>query len=271
MFEMYSLISGSSGNASLVTNGKVHILIDCGTSGRRALELIKQTGISPESLSAVLVTHEHSDHTKGVGIIARRLGLPVYATAGTHNAMDIGRIDDDARVTVKPGADLEIGGIGIVPFSIPHDAAEPCGYSFMFENTKLTIATDIGHITDGLMDAIRGSQSIILESNHDVDMLRFGEYPYPLKQRILSDIGHLSNETAAETALELVKSGTEHIMLGHLSDKNNMPEIAKMEVFNKLTDNGVKIDTDVTLQVAERYSVTRFSALDTAGPGISLH
>lgn len=265
MFEIYSLISGSSGNASLVTNGKVHILIDCGTSGKRAFELIQSTGISPESISAVLVTHEHSDHTKGVGIVARRLRLPVYATAGTHAAMDIGRLDDGSRIVIRPGTELEIGGIGVLPFSIPHDAAEPCGYSFFFGNTKLTVATDIGRVTDELMDNIKGSQSIILESNHDIDMLRFGEYPYPLKQRILSDIGHLSNEAAAETALELVRSGTKHIMLGHLSDKNNMPEIAKMEAYNKLTDNGVKIDEDVTLQVAGRYSVTRFSRFGEYG------
>lgn len=258
MFEMYSLISGSSGNASLVTNGNINILVDCGTSGKRAFELIKEAGISPESISAILVTHEHSDHTKGVGIAARKLKVPIYATAGTHGAMSIGKINDNARVIISPGHDFEIGNIGVIPFSIPHDAAQPCGYSFIFENTKFTIATDIGHMTDDLIDSIKGSKSIILESNHDIDMLRYGEYPYPLKQRILGDNGHLSNSTAADTALELVKSGTKHIILGHLSDKNNLPEIAMMETYNKLTDNGVNVGSDMTLQVAGRYTLTKF-------------
>ena len=172
--------------------------------------------------------------------------------------MSIGKIDDNARVIISPGHDFEIGNIGVIPFSIPHDAAQPCGYSFIFENTKFTIATDIGHMTDDLIDSIKGSKSIILESNHDIDMLRYGEYPYPLKQRILGDNGHLSNSTAADTALELVKSGTEHIILGHLSDKNNLPEIAMMETYNKLTDNGVNVGSDMTLQVAGRYTLTKF-------------
>ncbi len=120
------------------------------------------------------------------------------------------------------------------------------------------MATDIGHITDELMDSIKGSESIILESNHDIDMLRFGEYPYPLKQRILGENGHLSNESASAAALELVRSGTRHIMLGHLSNENNRPEIAQLETFNRLTDNGVSVGSDMTLQVARRYEVTLF-------------
>ena len=258
MFEMYSLISGSSGNASLVTNGSESILIDCGTSGKRAMELISHTGIPADTIRAILVTHEHIDHTKGVGIAARKLKIPVYATAGTHGAMNIGKLDDSARVMISPGHDFEIGHIGVIPFSIPHDAAQPCGYSFIFENKKFTVATDIGHITDELMDSIKGSESIILESNHDIDMLRFGEYPYPLKQRILGENGHLSTESASAAALELVRSGTRHIMLGHLSNENNRPEIAQLETFNRLTDNGVSVGSDMTLQVARRYEVTLF-------------
>lgn len=259
MFEMYSLISGSSGNATLLTNGRTHILVDCGASGKRITELIAMAGFDPSNISAILITHEHSDHTKGAGIVSRRFKLPIYATAGTHNAMSIGAIDDSKRVIISPLNSFEIGDIGIIPFNIPHDAAQPCGYSFFCDGIKLSIATDIGHMTNEVIDSIKGSKSVILESNHDIDMLRFGDYPYPLKQRILSDTGHLSNENAAKTALELVQSGTEHIMLGHLSDKNNMPQIALMETYNKLDQNGVRVGTDMTLQVADRYTVTKFN------------
>ncbi len=259
MLELYSLISGSSGNCTLITDGRTNLLLDCGTSGKRAFLALAALGVTPDMIDALLVTHEHSDHTKGIGVIARKLKIPVYATAGTHINMDIGEIKDEQRIAVTPDSQFEIGSIAVCPFSIPHDAADPCGYCFENNETRVGVATDIGHMSDELLSKISGCKSIILESNHDVDMLRYGEYPYPLKQRILSDIGHLSNEMASYTALELVKSGTEHIMLGHLSDKNNLPEIAMMETFNRLSDNGVDVGKDVTLQVANRFEITRFN------------
>ncbi len=259
MLELYSLISGSSGNCTLITDGRTNLLLDCGTSGKRAFLALAALGVTPDMIDALLVTHEHSDHTKGIGVIARKLKIPVYATAGTHLNMDIGEIKDEQRIAVTPDSQFEIGSIAVCPFSIPHDAADPCGYCFENNETRVGVATDIGHMSDELLSKISGCKSIILESNHDVDMLRYGEYPYPLKQRILSDIGHLSNEMASYAALELVKSGTEHIMLGHLSDKNNLPEIAMMETFNRLSDNGVDVGKDVTLQVANRFEITRFN------------
>lgn len=259
MLELVSIISGSSGNCTLATDGRTHILIDCGTSGKRLFAALDRLSISPAMISAILVTHEHSDHTKGVGIAARKLKIPVYATAGTHTSMEIGKLEEQQRQLVRPDITYDIGGIGVTPFSIPHDAADPCGFMFTDGKDKLTVATDIGHISESLLSRIQGSRSIILESNHDTNMLQYGDYPYPLKQRILSDFGHLSNPSAAEAALELVKSGTEHIMLGHLSDKNNLPEIAQMETYNKLMDNGIRVGTDMTLQVAARYDITKFS------------
>ncbi|MBR0366460.1 MAG: MBL fold metallo-hydrolase [Clostridia bacterium] len=256
MLKLYSLISGSSGNCSVVTDGRTHIMIDCGTSGKRATAALERIGIDPKSLSAILVTHEHSDHVQGVGILARRLRVPIYATRGTHAAMGIGSIDDTQIEFVTPDMPVDIFGIEATPFSIPHDAADPCGFSFSDDADKVTIATDIGYMPASLLSRISGSRSIILESNHDIDMLRFGPYPYPLQRRILGERGHMSNKLAAETAIELVKSGTEHIMLGHLSDKNNLPEIAMMETFNRLTDSGVDVGKDVTLQVAARYEIT---------------
>ena len=143
-----------------------------------------------------------------------------------------------------------------MPFSIPHDAAAPVGYSYFAENDKYSLATDIGHMNDYILEHISGSRAVLLESNHDVRMLEYGSYPYPLKRRILSEVGHLSNENAAKCALELVKSGTERIALGHLSRENNRPEIALLETHNALTDAGISVGADVKLTVAKRFEAT---------------
>lgn len=259
MLSFLSLISGSSGNAAFISDGKTNLLIDCGMSGRRLKEALASIDVSTEDLSAILVTHEHTDHTKGVGVVARRYGIPVYATAGTLQCMDTGKIDPALLNTVTADTELEIGSIGIRPFTIPHDAAEPVGYSFFIDQKKYTLATDIGHINEYLMTQLQGSHMILLESNHDIDMLKTGSYPYYLKQRILGSRGHLSNDAASQIIPDLVKSGTEHIMLGHLSRENNLPEIAKLTSQNVLDACGIHAGTDVTLTVADRYQVTRFA------------
>lgn len=258
MLNFISLISGSSGNATYISDGKTNILIDCGTSGKKIEAALKSIDVSPEMLDAILITHEHSDHIKGAGVMARKYSLPIYATAPTHRAMEIGNIEDSQRKLATPKQTFEIGSIAITPFSIPHDAADPVGYTFMSGTESAALATDIGCITNDIKSAIYGCSKVILESNHDIEMLKVGPYPYPLKQRILSDIGHLSNESAALAALDLVNHGAEHIMLGHLSVHNNLPEIAIMETFNILTDAGVKIGKDITLKVADRYKITDF-------------
>lgn len=259
MLELYSLISGSSGNSSLITDGKTHILIDCGTSGKRIFNALSELCIPPDGISAIIVTHEHIDHTKGVGVVARKLKVPVYATDGTHKSMNVGVIPEECINYIQADIPFSVGDILITPFEIPHDAEEPCGFTFTDGVTKAALATDIGEMSDRILSRLYGSKQIILESNHDIDMLRYGDYPFPLKQRILGSHGHLSNEGASYAALELVKNGTEHLMLGHLSEHNNLPEIAMMETFNRLSDNGIKVGTDVTLQVAKRYDITTFS------------
>ncbi len=252
-----SLISGSGGNSTLISDGKTNLLIDCGASGKQIEKSLLDAGVSIREINAVLITHEHSDHTKGIGVLSRRYGFPLYATERTLSSIkNVGEIDPDLKRSITAYKDFEIGTIGISPFSIHHDAADPVGYSFFIDNSKYTIATDTGHISDDLLAAISGSRSIILESNHDVEMLRCGPYPFHLQQRILSDYGHLSNETASEVALKLVKSGTEHIMLGHLSEHNNLPEIAMLETTQVLTNAGMQVGTDVTLQVAHRHNIT---------------
>ncbi len=258
MLKLYSIISGSSGNCSLLTNGKTNILIDCGTSGKRIIEALSKLSVNEKTLSAILITHEHIDHTKGAGILMRRLKVPVYATSGTIRSTELGCVDDSLIHEITHDVTYDINGIGITPFSIPHDAADPCGFILNDGVSRIATATDIGIMTDAILSRLYGCESVLLESNHDIDMLRYGDYPYALKQRILSDIGHLSNKAAAETALKLAENGTKHLMLGHLSDKNNMPTIAQMETYSYLTDNGVNVGSDVTLKVAQRYDITEF-------------
>ncbi len=261
MTTFVSLISGSSGNATYISDGKTRLLIDCGMSGAKLKEALHAIDVMPESIDALLLTHEHIDHTKGAGVISRRYGIPVYATEGTHTTMDVGKIADENIQIITEDTDFEIGSIGIRAFAIPHDASQPVGYNFFIGSAKYSLATDIGKMNTNVIDNIIGSKKILLESNHDVEMLKCGPYPYPLKRRILGEFGHLSNETAAKTALYLVQNGTQNIMLGHLSIENNRPEIAMLETYNLLSQSGVNVGSDMTLQVADRYKPTIFEEL----------
>lgn len=258
MIRFISLISGSSGNASFISDGKTNLLIDCGMSGLKLKEALNAIDVLPESIDALLITHEHIDHTKGAGVISRRYNIPIYATEGTHISMDAGKIADENIRIVSENVTCDINGIGVTPFAIPHDARQPVGYTFSVGSEKYAVATDIGKMNTDILNHITGSKNVILESNHDIEMLRCGSYPFPLKQRILGELGHLSNETAAKTALYLVQHGTEHIMLGHLSKENNRPEIAMLETYNILTNSNVNVGKDMTLQVADRYTPTSF-------------
>ena len=252
-----SLISGSSGNSTLISDGKTNILIDCGASGKCISNALLEAGCSINEIDAVLLTHEHSDHIKGVGVLSRSYGFPIYATEKTHSSIvKVGEINPDLKNNIIPETDFEIGSIVVSPFSISHDAADPVGYSFFIDGNKYTLATDMGYISHSVLDKLKGSKAILLESNHDVEMLRCGPYPFYLQQRILGKYGHLSNETASMTALALAESGTEHIMLGHLSDHNNLPELAMLETDQRLTKAGINIGKDITLQVAQRHSIT---------------
>lgn len=256
MVRFVSLVSGSSGNSSLISDGETTILTDCGMSGAMLKKKLDELEISPEEISAIMVTHEHSDHVKGVGIAARRYGIDVYSTAETLAAMQVGKIDAAQLHAVTPGEMINIGSIGVVPFEIPHDAAHPIGYNFFVNEKKYTVATDIGHMTNGIYKRLEGSEYIILESNHDVEMLKIGPYPFSLKKRILGQLGHMSNDLTAKISAKLAENGTKHIMLAHLSHENNTPEIAEITTKSALEAAGY---TDVDLSVASRYDISYFS------------
>ena len=255
-----SLLSGSTGNCSIVSDGSTTLLTDCGLSASHLDSLLGAVGISPLDITAILITHEHTDHIKGAGVVSRKYGLPVFATCGTHSAMLKARIADENIMNVYPDKDFEIGSIGIRAFSIPHDAAEPVGYNFFLGGKKLSVATDIGYMNSYILDHIKGSTAVILESNHDIEMLKNGRYPEQLKRRILGNFGHLSNRDAADTALTLLKSGTRHIMLAHLSADNNTPRTAIMETANLAAENGFTPGKDFSLSVANRFTPTNFLA-----------
>ena len=255
---IFSLRSGSRGNAALLNSGKNKILIDCGVSGKAITGALAELDVKPEELDGIVVTHEHTDHTSGIGVMMRRYEIPVWATKGTWGAMykSIGKIDDRFIRTLEPGEHFEIGNIGVQPFSIPHDAAEPVGYCFCCKNEKISVATDIGELKKELFEAVKGSKTVILEANHDVNMLEIGPYPIQLKQRIRGNYGHLSNDDAGKAAEFLVRLGTENILLGHLSEENNYPDLALQTVVCALNEADIKVGEDVRLGVAQRSAVS---------------
>ena len=258
MIKFCSLYSGSSGNCIFIGTDRVKILIDAGVSGSRIVDALRGIGEDPEDLSAIFVTHEHSDHIAGAGILSRRYHLPVYATEKTWLAMEkpLGKISPENRVSLTPNSELTIGDICLHAFPIPHDAADPVAYSFTVGEKRLAVATDMGHVTETVRENIKDCDLILLESNHDVDMLKFGPYPAYLKRRILSDHGHLSNLAAADLLTELALSGTKQFFLGHLSQQNNTPACAFETAERMLKERDLKVGQDIALSVAyrDRYS-----------------
>ena len=246
------LFSGSSGNSVYVTDGSTKLLIDAGVSCARIATELKEIGADPHDISAILITHEHSDHIKGAGIFARKYGTPIYATEATWQAMDdkLGDIPAGSRCYLEPGMDFFVGGMNIEPFSTPHDAADSVGYVISTSGgARFGLATDIGCVRGGWLDAVRGCAAVLLESNYDPGMLQAGRYPYELKRRIMSRKGHLSNDDAAEAALALIAAGARQLVLGHLSKENNFPELAYRCCSSALDRDGVG---DISLCVANR-------------------
>lgn len=254
------LFSGSSGNALYVRREDTCVLVDAGLPGKRISEEMQKAGEQIERLGAILVTHEHLDHIAGVGVLMRKYKVPVYATEPTWQAMEgkIGRIPGDLARCIAPGEEFSIGSLLVRPFSIPHDAACPVGYAFEGGGRKLAVATDVGCMEKEWMEAVSGADMLLLEANHDVDMLRAGRYPYDLKKRILSNRGHLSNDDAGIAAVQLCQSGVRQILLGHLSGENNFPELAWESVAMHLRRAGL----DIPLGVASRSGLSGKYRLD---------
>ena len=259
------LFSGSGGNCVYVGTDDMGVLVDAGVSGARVEKELKAIGVSPDCLKAILVTHEHIDHTSGVGVLSRRYDLPVYATKGTWNGMKskLGAVDGKNIIIFDPKEDFYIGDIAVKPFETPHDAAQPCGFVLSCGQASVAIATDLGCVRRSWLQAVQTADIVLLEANYDKDMLNAGPYPYELKCRIACNTGHLSNDAAAEAAVTLAKRGVRRIMLGHLSKENNFPELASQSVLTALQTAGLTVgeEGDVALLLANRDGHSTLHAL----------
>ena len=233
-------------------NDNTHLLIDAGLSGKRVLSSLEEIGVDPMALDGILVTHEHSDHIKGVGILSRKLDLPVYATTKTWEAMEskLGDLSAKNMRDIQAGMDFYIKDLDISPVSIPHDAADPVFYSVMTGGRKMSVCTDLGYVTRSVFNAISDADALLLEANHDLDMLRAGRYPEQLKRRIAGRSGHLSNETCGK-CLSQVAGTVRQVLLGHLSQENNTEQKAHSTIKQILTDNGIG-DSDMNVDVLHR-------------------
>lgn len=254
-----SLSSGSKGNAIFVESEKTKLLVDCGHSGKFIELLLNSIGEEAKNLNAIFVTHEHVDHIKGVGVLSRRYNLPIIANEKTWIAMKpmIGKIEAKNIMAFKSNTFFSFRDLDVHAISTHHDAVDPVAYIFYQKNQKISIMTDTGIVTPVMADAIRGSNVYLLEANHDVDMLLKGPYPYSLKQRILSEHGHLSNEMAKYTLEDVLEGKNEKIILGHLSDENNLEELAFSDVNKHLIDLGLDVGKDVELGVAPKLQADR--------------
>ncbi len=251
----WPVFSGSSGNAVYIAYNDTHLLIDAGISASRLDEALKKVGADLKSLDGVLVTHEHSDHISGLNVISRRYGVPVYANAAAWAAMEKKVCaPSSATKLFQTGAAFHIKDLCISTFRTPHDAAEPVGYAITGGAFTACVMTDLGHTPKSVLECAKGADIVLLESNHDVGMLEMGHYPEYLKRRILSDKGHLSNESAGKAAVQLARAGVRNIVLGHISKENNEERVAYDAVGDALAQDGFSPD-DVNLGIAyrERY------------------
>lgn len=222
------LASGSTGNITYIESDQIKLLVDCGFSGKQTEKLLQKIDRRPEDLSAILVTHEHSDHIKGVGVMARRYGLDVYANQKTWQAIEnkIGKLKLEQRYHFDKDKTITFGDIDVSSFGVSHDAADPQFYTFQKADRRFVILTDTGYVSDHMRGFVKNADAYLFESNHDLSMLRMGSYPWSLKQRILGDKGHLSNDDGSLALAEIIGDRTKQVYLGHLSRENNLKEIA---------------------------------------------
>ncbi|MFP4159615.1 MAG: MBL fold metallo-hydrolase [Desulfobacterales bacterium] len=235
------LASGSKGNAIYVASAGTAVLFDAGLSGIQIERRMQQRGISPDTLDALVVSHEHSDHVSGIGVLARRYRVPVYINPGTQEAASehLGRID--AFCSFECGTGFSINDLAIHPFPVSHDAAEPAGFTIKNRAGKIGIATDLGFAPAMVRQHLRDCNLLVLEANHDIEMLEQGPYPWPTKQRVKSRTGHLSNEAARDLLMQVHHENLRHVILAHISETNNTPEKAMSVVAGALGGKGPRL------------------------------
>lgn len=260
--KMCSIASGSSGNCIYIGTEATHLLVDVGISCKRTVEGLNQLGLTGKDIDGILITHEHSDHISGLGVMCRKFGIPIYATEGTiaaiKRASNLGVIDETLFHTVRADEKFILKDITVNPMRISHDAAQPVAYRFQYGNKRMAIATDLGTYDDYTVESLQGMDALLLEANHDINMLQVGPYPYALKQRILGNKGHLSNELSGRLLSRLLNDHLNTVFLGHLSKENNLAELAyetvRLEI--SMADNPYQPD-DFQIMVANRSEISQ--------------
>lgn len=256
-----SITSGSSGNCIYAGSDNTHLMIDVGISGKRIENGLNSIGLKTADINGILITHEHSDHIGGLGVVSRKYGVPIYATKGTINAIkkskSVGNIPDELFREITADEEFTINDLKISPIKVSHDAAEPVAYRMYEGNKSIAVVTDLGKYDDYTIDKLQGLDVLLLEANHDINMLQVGSYPYYLKQRILGDRGHLSNELSGRLLGRLLHDNLKSVLLGHLSRENNYEELAYETVRLEITmgDNPYK-SGDFPIRVAKRDAVS---------------
>jgi phosphoribosyl 1,2-cyclic phosphodiesterase len=247
--------SGSSGNATLVSAGDKHILVDIGLSGRETVRRLAECGISPPQISAIVVSHEHGDHCRGIAPFVKNLEVPVFITDAAYSAADMA-VDDRKRQPIESGRAFEVHGLLFTPFAVPHDAADPIAFCIEKDGVKIAIVLDLGYMSNLAVERLKDCDAIVLESNHDINMLKVGPYPWALKQRVMSRRGHLSNDSVAEYLASGFDGRAKHLILAHLSEKNNLPELALLSARRALEERSglLALQTKLELGFADRIS-----------------
>lgn len=253
MAEFCAMFSGSSGNCAYVSAGGASILIDAGVSARSICRALESIGSGIEKIAAILITHEHSDHIKGLKVLLSHHKIPVYASPGTiRGILEALPIDCENLNELETGKSVEIAGMCVRPFETSHDSKQSVGFRIHTpDDRKIGIATDLGFVSDEVLGGVGSCEVVMMESNHDVGMLQNGRYPYFLKRRIMSNTGHLSNDECSEVLPELCRGGTRHFVLAHLSRDNNIPELAKETAVAAMKMSGVGKD-DYEIEIAPR-------------------
>ena len=234
-----SIASGSSGNCIYIGSEQNHILIDDGISGRRVEEGLRTLELTPRDLTGVLITHEHADHVKGLGVLSRRYELPLYATEGTiqkiRSDRTLGEFPEGLFHVIEKEEDFTLGDLTVHPFAVPHDAADPVAYRVTCGQKRTAVVTDLGQFDERIVSELQDLDAVLVEANHDVRMLQVGPYPYPLKTRILGERGHICNEAAGQLLSRILHDKLKAVLLGHLSKENNYPELALETVKTEIT------------------------------------
>ena len=247
--------SGSSGNSTLVSDGDKHVLVDIGLSGRETARRLRERRLEPERISAVVVSHEHGDHCRGVAAFANDLDIPVFITDGALQVSGM-RLKSGKRQRIESGVPFDVYGMLFVPFAVPHDSVDPVGFTIEKDGVKVAIVLDLGYISNLVVERLRGCDGMVLESNHDINMLKVGPYPWSLKQRVLSRRGHLSNESVATYLAARFDGKARHVVLAHLSQSNNLPELASLSAQKALEGRSTLLSCQTRLELASAKQIS---------------